>query len=220
MGESPVSRWAAPALAAAVGAVVVLLAAGLLPDGVRAAVVVTGLLVTTVGTAGVVLRRAGRTAHPGPWRLYAGSLLVGCVASGAVVGADGSTRLAVLASLPGQVLGAVALLGMADAGALRRQRSSTVSALALYVVAVQLALHAGMELLGRIPGIPSRLDETSSLLLATGPPWSPGRPCWSSPRSAPAVDEARRCWPRRRAGRWWRSAPSSPRATSAPRCRP
>lgn len=168
VGERPRARWVAPVLAAAVAAVVVLLAAGLAPDGVRAAVVVAGLLATTVGTAGVVLRGAGRTAHPGPWRLYACSLLVGCVASGAVVGADGSTRLAVLASLPGQVLGAVALLGMADAGALRRQRSSTVSALGLYVVAVQLALHSGMELLGRIPGIPSRLDGTSSLLLATG----------------------------------------------------
>ncbi|MCO7222589.1 bifunctional diguanylate cyclase/phosphodiesterase, partial [Klenkia sp. PcliD-1-E] len=116
----------------------------------------------------VVLLRSRATAHPGAWRLYAASLLVGCAGSGAVVLVEGSSRAAVLASLPGQALGAVALLGMVDSGVRRAQRATTVPALALYVVAVQLGLHAGLELVALVPGLPPALDPTSSLLLASG----------------------------------------------------
>ncbi|SFC20350.1 putative bifunctional diguanylate cyclase/phosphodiesterase [Klenkia taihuensis] len=145
-----------------------LLAAGALPRTVGVALVGAGALTATTVTAGVVLRRAGRTAHPRAWRVYGTSLLIGCVATGAVQAVAGSTREAVLASLPGQVLGTTAILLMADRSALRAQRSVVLSSLALYVVATQLALHTALRMLAALPGIPPALDPQASLLLCSG----------------------------------------------------
>jgi PAS domain S-box-containing protein len=124
-----------------------------------AAVVVLGLVLPYAGatghavvsfglpalTAALLFVRSGRTASPTGWRWYAAALLVTCVGATALPLATGIPASNVLGIIPGQLLGAGAVLAMRPRSSWRTNRAHIVTTGTLFFVAtllgMQIALH-------------------------------------------------------------------------------
>ena len=143
-------RRGAPAvlLIAAVSALAVVL-----PHAVPAADVVVGLVIP-LGVAALLLARAGRTATPSAWRWYAASLAVASAGATAAPLITGVPMTNVLGIVPGQLVGAVAVLRMTPRDRWPTSRGSVLTAGTLFLTATLLAMQVATSLVPTGPGAP------------------------------------------------------------------